>query len=99
MIMIDWSALGLGLLAGAITSALFFAGLGVGMRLALRTERPIKLLILSAVMRIVAFLAVGWVVVGFVGPFAFVGFAAAFVVTRMIAKAIAQPAAPAGGLS
>ena len=52
MMEMDWSALALGLAVGVAASAAFFAGLGWGMRIALKSGRPAIILILSAIMRI-----------------------------------------------
>ncbi|WP_223423873.1 ATP synthase subunit AtpR [Tateyamaria pelophila] len=96
MIVLDWSAVALGLAIGVGTSALFFAGLGLGMRLALGTERPVNILALSAFIRITALLGIGWGVALSVGPFALAGFALAFFITRWVATAIVQAGVPAG---
>jgi hypothetical protein len=96
MIIVDWGAGLLGLLIGIGTSAAFFAGLGFGMRLALRTERPVNILVLSAVLRIAILLGIGWAVAQYIGPFALAGFALAFFITRTITTAIARTSAPAG---
>lgn len=97
MMMVDWSAVVFGLVIGAGASAAFFAGLGLGMRLALRSGRAVMILMLSAVVRILALLWTGWAVVTFAGPFALAGFACAFLGARTIATAIARAGAPAGG--
>lgn len=99
MIVVDWTSMGLGVLIGFATSAVFFAGLGFGMRLALQTARPVVLLVLSAVLRIAALLGIGWAIATFGGPFAIAGFVLAFFVTRTIATAIARMGVPAEGRS
>ncbi|WP_299565305.1 ATP synthase subunit I [uncultured Sulfitobacter sp.] len=80
---VDWAAVAGGLAIGAVLSVLFFAGLKVGMRLALRTRTPVGFLALSAALRIAVLLAAGWGVVQQGGVWAFAGFALAFLVVRM----------------
>ena len=94
--MVDWGAVAFGSAIGAGASAVFFAGLGLGMRLALRAKRPVAVLMLSSLLRILAMLAVGWVVVSAAGPSAFAGFALAFFVVRKVATTIARTGVPAG---
>lgn len=84
MIVIDWSAVTLGLGIGAVASLLFFAGLSWGMRTALRMDNPVPALALSAALRIGALLAVGWGVAALSGPFALFGFALAFLTVRTL---------------
>lgn len=90
MMAIDWTMLGLGALAGGLASALFFAGLAWGMRLALRARRPTPVLLLSGAIRIGAVLAVGWLVAG-QGAASLAGFALAFLVVRFGIIAFARP--------
>jgi hypothetical protein len=97
MIVVDWNAVAFGLMIGAAISVVFFAGLNFGMRLALRTERPVNILVLSAIVRIAALLGIGWAVVIFLGPFALAGFTLAFFIARTIATAIARAGVPAAG--
>ena len=97
MMEMDWSALPLGLALGVAASAAFFAGLGWGMRIALKSGRPAIILILSAIVRIVALLGVGWSVVTLLGPVSLLGFGAGFFIARTIATAIVRSGAPAGG--
>jgi hypothetical protein len=99
MIAIDWTALLMGAAAGFVLSALFFVGLAFGMRQALRRESPVVLLAVSAVIRIAALLGVGWVVLGQGGPWAFLGYALAFLLTRIIATTFARIGLPARGAS
>lgn len=96
MMSVDWSAVILGLAVGAVMSALFFAGLGLGMRLALRTQNSIRILSLSAALRIAALLGMGWAVVGQGGPWAFLGYGVAFFAVRFISMTVARVGAPAG---
>ncbi len=81
---IDIGALLLGLAVGVGMSALFFAGLNLGMRLALRATRPTPILLLSAGVRIGVFLAAGWLVAQ-ADIWAFCGYAAAFLLVRYLA--------------
>ncbi|MBW4964178.1 ATP synthase subunit I [Sulfitobacter sp. CW3] len=99
MIAIDWTALLMGAAAGFVLSALFFVGLAFGMRQALRRESPVVLLTVSAVIRIAALLGVGWVVLGQGGTWAFLGYALAFLLTRIIATTFARIGLPARGAS
>lgn len=90
MMSVDWFAIGLGGGVGAVMSALFFAGLALGMKWALRSAAPVKLLSLSAVLRIAALLWVGWVVAGQGGPWAGLGYAGAFFAARLFATTFAR---------
>lgn len=81
---IDLGALLLGLAAGASMSALFFVGLNLGMRIALRAARPTPILLFSAGVRIGLLLAAGWLVAQ-VGIWAFGGYAVAFLLVRYLA--------------
>jgi len=90
MTSVDWNAVILGLLVGAVLSTAYFAGLGWGMRAALRANQPVKFLMLSAVVRIAALLGVGWAVVWQAGPWAFAGYAVAFFVVRTVSVALAR---------
>ncbi len=83
MISIDWPLFALGLIGGALAGALFFGGLAWGMRLALRTERPMAVLLPSAAIRIALLLAAGMWVAG-QGAVALAGFAIAFLVLRLV---------------
>ncbi len=86
---IDINALMLGLAVGTGVSALFFAGLSFGMRIALTATRPTFVLLLSAGLRIALFLAVGWFVAQS-GAWAFFGYAISFFLVRHIAIAITR---------
>ncbi len=92
MISIDWTALAAGALAGALTGALFFAGLALGVQWALGRTRPLAVLGLSAMLRISLLLAVGWLVAQMGGAAALVGFALTFFAARSVAIALARPA-------
>lgn len=92
----DWTAVALGMAIGAATSVMFFAGLALGMRIALRSSRPIVLLTLSAAIRISVLLGIGWLVVVQGGPWSLVGYAAAFLMVRFITTTIMRIAPAAG---
>ncbi len=94
MITIDWGAVGLGIAAGAMAGAVFFVGLALGMRLALRSARPMPILLLSSGLRIGMLLGVGWLIAQR-SPTALAGFALGFVAARVIAVAMARPSAGA----
>jgi hypothetical protein len=96
MMTFDWIALALGAAAGAVTAALFFAGLALGMRLALRASRPTATLLASSTLRIAGLLAAGWLVAGQGGAAALAGFALAFLVVRTLAIALARRPVPQG---
>ena len=97
MIQIDWNFVVLGLVLGTAAGALFFAGLGLGLRLALRSGQPVRVLMLSATLRIAALLGIGWLVVSQGGPWALAGFALSFLVVRTIATMVARAGTPTGG--
>lgn len=80
---IDWIMFVLGLLGGVVAAALFFGGLALGVRLALRRARPMAVLLPSAAIRIALLLVVGWWVAG-QGGAAFAGFVIAFLVARFV---------------
>ncbi|TNF21433.1 MAG: ATP synthase subunit AtpR [Rhodobacteraceae bacterium] len=82
MIDADWSLIGLGALAGALASALFFAGLAWGMRMALRRRHPTPVLLLSAALRMAALMAAGLWVAG-QGTGMLAGFALGFLAARL----------------
>ncbi len=92
----DWTAIWMGLAAGSAMSALFFAGLGLGLRLALRRAHPVGLLMLSAVLRMATLLGAGWLVVAQWGPWSLMGYGAAFLITRFVETTIARAGAPVG---
>lgn len=91
---IDWTAFVLGALAGVLTGALFFAGLALGLRLAMRRTRPLMILALSSLLRISTLLGVGWLVARMGGAAALAGFGLAFLATRFSAIALARPVTP-----
>ncbi|AMN47998.1 hypothetical protein ACG33_12995 [Steroidobacter denitrificans] len=88
MTSIDWSAIGLGIVAGAVGGALFFTGLALGLHQALRSTRPGVVLLVSAVLRIAAMAALGWLVVVRAGTVALLTFSLAFLVMRILAVAL-----------
>lgn len=82
--MIDWLALAIGFGLGSVASGVFFAGLALGMRVALRSGRPAPVLMLSAALRIALLLSAGWAVAD-LGAVAVGGFALAFLLLRFAA--------------
>ncbi|MCO4847165.1 MAG: ATP synthase subunit AtpR [Yoonia sp.] len=96
MITVDWPTVMLGGAVGFAMGTVFFVGLAIGIRLALQSESPVKILSLSAVLRIAALLGVGWIVQGQGGPWAVAGYAFAVFVVRLIATTYARVSAPVG---
>ncbi|SFT11038.1 N-ATPase, AtpR subunit [Sulfitobacter marinus] len=94
---IDWAPVLMGAAVGLALSTLFFAGLAIGMRQALRRENPVMMLALSAAIRISVLLAVGWLVLGQGGLWAAAGYALAFLLARLIATTFARMGIPARG--
>lgn len=99
MSIVNWTALGIGGATGLVIGALFFIGLAVGMRHALRCESPVALLSLSAALRIMALLGVGWFVVSQGGPWAGLGYAVGFLILRVIATTLVRAGMPKAGAS
>lgn len=91
MAMIEWDTFWLGLVTGALASALFFAGLAVGMRFALQRDNPAALLLISAAVRIALLLWSGSLIASR-GTAAIVGFVLAFFIARLLVTALARPA-------
>lgn len=79
----------MGLAVGAGISTLFFAGLSFGMRIAMHAARPTAVLLFSAGVRIGVLLAVGWYVAQ-AGSWAFLGYAASFLLVRYFAVALTR---------
>ncbi|MEH6728927.1 MAG: ATP synthase subunit I, partial [Hyphomicrobiales bacterium] len=75
MMSFDWIAVALGLAIGSAMSVLFFAGLGLGMQIALRSAKPVALLLVSAIVRMAVLLGVGFLVVEQAGPWSLLGYA------------------------
>lgn len=98
MIAVDWNAVLLGVAIGTVMSAVYFAGLGYGMRLALRTASPVRILAFSAAIRIAALLAVGWIAVEIGGAWAFAGYGISFFVVRSFATTVARAGVPSEGV-
>jgi F1F0 ATPase subunit 2 len=95
MIGIDWGSLVYGLGAGIAMSTLFFAGLAVGMKIALRSASPAAILLLSASVRIVILLIAVWFITSSgQNGWALIGFALGFFVIRLVTTIIAKPNAP-----
>jgi F1F0 ATPase subunit 2 len=90
MIPFDTNTALMGLVIGAMVSGLFFAGLGLGMRMALRAKSPVPILVLSAVIRMALLLGVGWGVASMGGAWALAAYAAAFIIVRTAATSIAR---------
>lgn len=86
----EWDAFALGLLGGSLASALFFGGLALGIRYALRAGRPARMLLLSAAVRIALLLGMAWWTAG-QGVSAVAGFALAFIALRYIVVAALRP--------
>ncbi len=86
----QWTALALGLLGGALASALFFGGLALGIRHALRTAHPTGVLLLSAAVRIALLLAAAWWV-ALQGLAPLTGFPLGFLLTRFAILASQRP--------
>lgn len=97
MIDVDWNAFLLGLAVGSVVSAVFFAGLAFGMRIAFGAARPTVVLLLSAGLRIALFLTVGWLVAQ-IGAWALAGYALSFLLVRIIVIAFARVRPAKGGM-
>lgn len=88
---VDWGAVLAGFGIGTVVSVLFFVGLVLGVRLALRLSRPTAILLPSSAVRIVVLLWAGWLVTGGgTDGWAFGGYTAAFFLVRFIATSIAR---------
>jgi len=96
MIVVDWTAGILGFGVGTVMGIVFFVGLAVGIRRALRTNNHIGILTLSAAVRLAAFLGIGWLVVAYGGPWAGLGYGIAFLIVRFVATTLARTGATAG---
>lgn len=99
MIPFEWSQILIGMGVGAAISTLYFAGLAYGMRTALRTLSPIRILSMSAALRMAMLLGAGWIVTSQSGPWAFVGYGAAFFILRFVATTWARIGAKTEGSS
>lgn len=86
---LDWTNLMLGLALGAAIGSAHFAGLAIGIRIALRTRFPTAVLLTSAGLRIALVLAAGWQASQF-GAEALAGFALAFFLARFAAITVAR---------
>lgn len=89
--MIDWHAVIIGFGTGVTVSILYFLGLALSVRLALRLTRPLSLLLPSAALRIGLLLLAGWLVTdgGTLG-WAFAGYVLAFFIVRFSATLMAR---------
>jgi len=90
MIYVDWFGILLGLCVGTVMGVLFFAGLAFGMRFAMRTQCPIRLLALSAGLRITGLLVTGWFIVVQGGLWTALGYGVAFFGARIIVTTLAR---------
>ena len=90
---IDLIGAGAGLVLGTIAGLAYFAGLGLGLgiRLALGAARPVSVFLLSAGVRIAAFLSVGAMVHLQAGPWALGGFGVTFILMRHAAIVRSTP--------
>lgn len=89
MIELNWMLLGLGIAGGAVAAGIFLAGLAAGIRFALKGGRPAPVLAISAALRIVALLALGWWVAS-LGVSALVGFALGFLIMRLVVVSVVR---------
>lgn len=88
---VDWPDALMGFGVGVTVSVLYFAGLAVTVRFALRSSRPTAVLLPSAVVRIVLLLAAGWLVTDRATlMWAFLGFGVAFFLVRSLATVLAR---------
>ncbi|ABI60239.1 hypothetical protein Neut_2016 [Nitrosomonas eutropha C91] len=88
---IDGSAILLGFVVGLPVSALFFMGLNWGIRLALASAYPGRLLMLSFFCRLVVLLAVGFGLIALIQTlWSLAGYMLAFVLMRVLAVVRAQ---------
>lgn len=78
----DLTDLGTGLLLGFAVSGLYFAGLRLGVRIATSGTPAAAVLLVSAALRIALLLLAGWGAAR-LGVWCAVGFASAFLVTRV----------------
>lgn len=88
MMSFDWNGVIIGLAIGVIVSTVFFAGLGLGMRMALRSAKPVALLVLSGALRSAGLLGIGWLIAERGGPWPLAGYAAAFLIVRVITTTV-----------
>ena len=80
----NWIDIATGIAFGTVVGTIFFAGLGLGLRFALMTEKPGAVLFFSAVLRI-SFLLLAGLTIAQIGISSVAGFAAAFLVVRFLA--------------
>ncbi|EEX08474.1 conserved hypothetical protein [Ruegeria lacuscaerulensis ITI-1157] len=90
MIDLDWTGFLMGFVSGGVVGAVYFAGLALSIRLALRAARPTALLLTSSALRITMVLGLGWLAAQG-GPANLAGFAMAFLLARVAAIAMARP--------
>lgn len=82
----NWIDMTIGFAFGTLAGLVFFAGLGLSVRLATNTAKPSRILLSSAALRISLLLLSGWAVAQ-IGVASLVSFAVAFVVIRFAAVA------------
>ncbi|MGJ7457754.1 N-ATPase subunit AtpR [Halomonas sp. MA07-2] len=88
---IDWHAVITGFGTGITVSILYFVGLALSVRLALRLTHPVSVLLPSAALRIGLLLSAGWLVTdGGTSGWAFAGYTLAFFVVRFSATLMAR---------
>lgn len=87
----NWLDFASGLALGVVASGLFFAGLGLGVRLAMGSRWPGLLLLVSAGLRIALLLLIGWGAAK-IGVWSLAGFAAGFLVVRFLTIASVRTA-------
>lgn len=91
MIEVNGSAIVLGFAVGLPLSVLFFWGLNWGMRLALASEHPARLLLLSFFCRLVVLLTVGFGLTKLSGTlWSLAGYMLAFLLVRVLTVMRAQ---------
>ncbi len=93
----DPASLITGFAAGAAASLLYFAGLGLGLRVALRSGHLAAVLFLSASIRMALLLLAGWAAAR-LGLWSVAGFGAAFLMVRLgVVRWVRPPLGREGG--
>tara|TARA_R110002074_G_scaffold116492_3_gene247909 strand:- start:102 stop:386 length:285 start_codon:yes stop_codon:yes gene_type:complete len=83
----DWTDLATGLAIGLAVCAVFFAGLALGVRIAVRSARPGMVLAISAGIRIAMVLAAAWATAQ-ISIWSMAGFGLAFLAARLVVLAL-----------
>lgn len=86
----NWASFLTGFASGAAVGVLYFAGLAMSVRLALRAARPTGLLLISSALRIATVMGFGWLAAQ-AGLATLGGFALAFMLARIAAITLARP--------